>query len=130
LAGCGQGQDTSQLDEPQRAAWRRQALDWLRTELTAWQQLLAKNQDKVRATVRQKMQHWLGDTDFAGVRGKEALAKLPETERAAWQELWAQVEALQHRAEGDTPPKKKDSSPTQHNNAASTGMPLERRASG
>jgi hypothetical protein len=32
--------------------------------------------------------------EFDSVRDKEALAKLPEAERAAWQQLWADVETL------------------------------------
>jgi hypothetical protein len=49
------------------------------------------------------MRHWLKDVDFQGVRGKEALSKLPEAERAAWQQLWAEVAALLKKA--STPPK-------------------------
>jgi hypothetical protein len=44
------------------------------------------------------MQHWQGDTDFAGVRAPEALARLPETERQEWQKLWEDVAALCQRA--------------------------------
>jgi hypothetical protein len=32
--------------------------------------------------------------DLASVRDQEALAKLTEAERAAWQQLWADVEQL------------------------------------
>jgi hypothetical protein len=48
------------------------------------------------------MQHWLGDADFAGVRGPQRLAQLPEAERAAWRSLWAEVEALFVQAGGKT----------------------------
>jgi hypothetical protein len=44
----------------------------------------------------QQVQHWLQDPDFAGVRGPEALGRLPEAERRDWQRLWEEVEAL-HR---------------------------------
>jgi hypothetical protein len=37
------------------------------------------------------LRHWLGDPDFAGVRGAEASARLPKTERQQWQELWNHV---------------------------------------
>jgi hypothetical protein len=40
------------------------------------------------------LQHWQNDTDLAGVRDPAALAKMPEAERADWQKLWADVEAL------------------------------------
>jgi hypothetical protein len=44
------------------------------------------------------MQHWLGDADFNGVRGAEALMRLPEDERGDWQKLWDEVDALRKRA--------------------------------
>jgi hypothetical protein len=46
----------------------------------------------------QQMQHWQSDADFAGVRGSEALERLPAAERADWQKLWQEVEELRHRA--------------------------------
>jgi hypothetical protein len=49
--------------------------------------------------VGQTMQHWLGDTDFNGVRGAEALAKLLEAERGDWQRLWEEVAALRRQAQ-------------------------------
>jgi tetratricopeptide (TPR) repeat protein len=94
LAGCGAGKDAAKLTDAERAGLRKQALDWLRADLDVWRQLLDKAPDKARPTVVQTMQHWLGDADFNGVRGKEALAKLPEAERQAWQQLWADVEKL------------------------------------
>jgi hypothetical protein len=47
---------------------------------------------------RQTLPHWQTDSDLAGIRGQEALAKLPEGERADWQKLWADVEALRKQA--------------------------------
>jgi tetratricopeptide (TPR) repeat protein len=92
LAGCGQ-HDGAKLDDAERARLRRQALDWLRADLAAWSQRLEKEPGQARAVVKQKLQYWQQDADFAGVRG-DALAKLPEAERQAWQQLWADVEAL------------------------------------
>jgi hypothetical protein len=48
--------------------------------------------------VRQKLQHWQKDPDLASVRGKEALAKLPEAERQVWQQFWGEVETLRQKA--------------------------------
>lgn len=42
----------------------------------------------------------VSDTDFKGVRGAEALAKLPQAERSDWQRLWEEVAALRQRAAG------------------------------
>src|SRR5262249_51603256 len=100
LAGCGQGQDADQLDAKERARLRQQALDWLRPDLKAYQQAMNQAADKVSGVVAQRMQHWQQDEDFAGVRGPEALAKLPEAERSDWQQLWQEVEALRQRAAG------------------------------
>jgi tetratricopeptide (TPR) repeat protein len=91
LAGCGQGKDAGGLDEKERSRLRRQALDWLRADLVAWQGDLEKKPTKARRDIVQQMLHWLADRDFTGVRGEAALAKLPEAERAAWRRLWADV---------------------------------------
>jgi tetratricopeptide (TPR) repeat protein len=91
-AGCGKGKDADQPTEEQRADLRRKALAWLRADLAAWRQQLEKDPDRARPAVRQQMQHWQRDGDLAGVRGTDALAKLPEAERRAWQEFWADVE--------------------------------------
>jgi hypothetical protein len=37
------------------------------------------------------LQDWQWDTPFAGVRGPEALARLPAAERQKWQELWTDI---------------------------------------
>jgi hypothetical protein len=53
--------------------------------------------------VAQQMQHWLRDPDFAGVRGPDALARLPPAERAGWRKLWANVAILAQAQEKRTP---------------------------
>jgi Tfp pilus assembly protein PilF len=95
LAGCGQGKDAAELDDAERARLRRQALDWLTADLAVWAKVADNTADRPR--LRQKMQHWQQDSDFAGVRDAAALAKLPEAERAAWQKLWADVADLLKR---------------------------------
>jgi hypothetical protein len=57
------------------------------------------------------MQHWLDDPDFNGVRGPDALAKLPESEREGWQKLWADVAATLARAQEQGTPAEKKASP-------------------
>jgi serine/threonine-protein kinase len=102
LAGCGQGNDADTLDTTARARLRQQALDWLRADLAAWHKALAGDRSKAAPAVREQMHHWLQDADFAGVRGPQALAKLPEAERSAWEKLWADVEELFVQAGGRT----------------------------
>jgi hypothetical protein len=53
------------------------------------------------------LQHWLADIDFSGVRGPEALARLPEGEREPWQKMWDGVADMLTRAQAKTPPEKK-----------------------
>jgi hypothetical protein len=52
------------------------------------------------------MRHWLADTDFSGVRGPAALARLPEAERPARLKLWDDVANTMAHAQADTMPKK------------------------
>src|SRR5262249_20917227 len=100
LAGCGQGKDAAGLTGAERARLRKQALDWLRAELDAWNRLLPR----ARPVVVQRMRHWLADDNFAGVRGARALAQLPEAERPAWRDLWADVAQTLTRAQGKAAP--------------------------
>ena len=41
-----------------------------------------------------RIHYWKADADLAGVRDADALAKLPEPERAEWITLWDEVDAL------------------------------------
>jgi serine/threonine-protein kinase len=107
LAGCGQGKDADHSDAKERTRFRRQALDWLRADLAAWGRLLEKEPKKTGPVLAETMQHWQQDTDFAGVRGSAALAKLPETERLEWQQLWAEVADKLKQAQGKAATAKK-----------------------
>jgi tetratricopeptide (TPR) repeat protein len=103
LAGCGQGKDADKLDDRARARWRKQALAWLRADLALRTKQLGSGRPDDRQEVADKMQHWQRDADFVGVRGKDGLAKLPASERAAWQQLWAEVKALREKASAKPP---------------------------
>jgi hypothetical protein len=107
LAGCGQGRDAAKLDEQERARYRHLALDWLRADLEAWRRLLDRGPDKDRPMIVEKMRQWLADTDFTGVRGAAALARLPEAERPTWQKLWDDVADTLARVQTRAPPEKK-----------------------
>ena len=98
LAGCGQGEDAKSLEEKERGRLRRQALDWLRADLAAWRRLLEKESVEARPGLLAQMQHWQMDADFAGVRGPDALGRLPAAERPDWEKLWQEVEELRQRA--------------------------------
>jgi tetratricopeptide (TPR) repeat protein len=91
LASCGQGKDANTLDDKDCPRLRKQALDWLRADLALWAKQAERRNADERALVVQTLKHWLEDADLAGVRDKSALEKLPHTERAAWEKLWADV---------------------------------------
>jgi len=110
LAGCGQGKDAQQTDDKERARLRGQALEWLRADLAKWSRRLEQKVDKARPRIIQHLQHWLVDTDFDGVRRSEALDRLPEAERQAWRQLWAEVAALLARTQAPAAPKTKPDS--------------------
>jgi hypothetical protein len=107
LAGCGQGKDAEALSPEERARLRQRALEWLRAEVAAWRAVLERARGKAAPVVAQQMAHWLQDTNFAGVRGPEALARLPKEEREAWQKFWAEVEQLCSKARAEVPAPKK-----------------------
>jgi hypothetical protein len=94
LAADGEGEDEPRPDDAARADLRRRALGWLRAEMGAWAKVAESNGPQAKATVVQALQHWQDDTDLAGVRDPEALAKLPEAEQEGWREVWAEVDRL------------------------------------
>jgi serine/threonine-protein kinase len=102
LAGCGRGQDAARLEEKERARWRSQAQEWLRADLALHAKRLESGTPAGRAEVQKNMRHWLADADLAGVRGAEALARLPAEERPGWAKLWAEAEALCKKAQEKT----------------------------
>jgi serine/threonine protein kinase/Tfp pilus assembly protein PilF len=91
LAGCGQGKDTANLSEKERARLRQQALDWLRAGLKAHRKHLRRGWPGVAGQTHKVLMHWRQDYDLAGVRDKGPLARLPAAHRQAWQQLWADV---------------------------------------
>ena len=98
LAGCGRGKDDPPPSDAQKVKLRRQALDWLTAELGTWAKLLPMANSEQRGESKATLEHWQRDTDLAGIREDAELAKLPETERAAFRQLWADVDALLKKA--------------------------------
>jgi hypothetical protein len=84
------------------ASSRRQALDWLREGLEAQRRLLEPEPEKTRWIIVDGLERWLRDPDFAWVSRPDALARLPEAERQAWHQLWADVADTPARAQGTT----------------------------
>jgi hypothetical protein len=86
--------------------FRRWALGWLRDDLTAYTTLAEKNNLAMKQLIQQRLVHWKGDSDLVSVRDAQALDRLPENERAAWQSLWRDVHELLTRVEKRDEPAK------------------------
>jgi hypothetical protein len=66
LAGTGWGLDAANLSDVERAAWRAQALAWLRDEMAAWRSGLERGrvtEERLRAT----LESWRNDYALAGL---------------------------------------------------------------
>jgi serine/threonine protein kinase/Flp pilus assembly protein TadD len=99
LAGCGQGADSGNLDDQERVRWRKQALQWLRADLQAYGKQMESGKPRDRQLVQQRLRGWQSYQDLAGLRDPAALAKLPDEERQACQQLWREVQELRIKAE-------------------------------
>jgi hypothetical protein len=95
-AGAVSGQDKPPLDEPEKARWRKQALDWLREHLAMHARQL--EDPKERGAVPGYLRLWQAEADLAGIRDADKVAKLPESEQKACRALWADVAALLKKA--------------------------------
>ncbi len=94
-AASGQGEDARLLPDKVVLMFRRQALGWLRDDLTAYAKLAAN--PKSSQVIQQRLAHWQSDADLASVRDRAALDRLPDNERAAWKDLWRDVDELAKR---------------------------------
>jgi hypothetical protein len=98
LAAAGRGEDASNLEGKEQRRLRQQALAWLQENRKEYTGQLDDLNAKQRADLQKTLQHWQQDADLASVRDADALTKLLEAERAAWQQLWAEVETLRQKA--------------------------------
>ncbi|HVS40069.1 MAG TPA: tetratricopeptide repeat protein [Gemmataceae bacterium] len=97
-AGCGQGEDAKDLDEKARAAWRQQALDWLRADLDLRAKQLEDGKAGERRAVGEYFRRWQRDPALVGVRDPAELAKLPTDEQEAWRRLWIDAQSILDKA--------------------------------
>jgi hypothetical protein len=85
------------MDSSRERRLRKQATDWLRDDLIFWTNQAERQNAVDRAKAVKALMHWQVNSDLAGVRDEVLLAELPETERAAWTQLWSDVSALLKR---------------------------------
>jgi tetratricopeptide (TPR) repeat protein/predicted Ser/Thr protein kinase len=93
-AQASRGEDAARL--------RRLALKWLRADLVGWTERLKGGTPEDRTRLRAALHTWQRTPALAGLRGADALAALPSTERAGWESFWADVAATLMKAR-DTP---------------------------
>jgi tetratricopeptide (TPR) repeat protein len=97
LAAAGQGEDARLLPDKVTTMFRRWALGWLRDDLKGYAKLAEPDKPAVNKLLQQRLTHWRNGPDLASVRDPQALDRLPDNERAAWQALWRDVDELAKR---------------------------------
>jgi serine/threonine-protein kinase len=102
LAGCGHGADGARLHEAERTRWRRQARTWLQADLVLHARRLDGGNPADATAVLLLLRRWLTAPALTGVRGAEALVRLPAEEREEWSQFWAEVEAVRRKARDET----------------------------
>jgi tetratricopeptide (TPR) repeat protein len=104
LAAAGLGQDASKLEGKEKSRLRQQSLTWLRDNLKQYTGQLGDLDGKKRADLQKTLQHWQQGADLESVREAKALAQLPQAERHAWQQFWADVEKLLQKSNASPRP--------------------------
>jgi Flp pilus assembly protein TadD/tRNA A-37 threonylcarbamoyl transferase component Bud32 len=98
LAADGQGDEARKLTAEQKRQFRRQARDLLRAELDVCAKLVKDGKPEGVMKTVTRLAHWQTDPDLAAVREAKELGKLPDDERAAWQQFWRDVGEMQKQA--------------------------------
>jgi hypothetical protein len=71
----------------------------LRADIVYWTKQTESNKPDDRALVQQTLKHWQEDTDLAGLRDKDAVAKLSADEQETCKKLWDEVEVVWKKAQ-------------------------------
>jgi hypothetical protein len=100
LAGAGKGDDKPPTDEPEKARWRKQAVDWLKADLASLTKQAVAGPPQDRVLVYQTLAHWKADPDLTGIRDEAAIKALPEDEQKACRVLWAEVDQVLEKTGG------------------------------
>lgn len=97
-AAAGKGLDPRQPDVAEQTQLRQQALGLLRAELGRYEKAKSGSRLAGRLEVWERLSQWRQEADLANVREPKALALLPASERATWQQFWADVERVMNWA--------------------------------
>jgi superkiller protein 3 len=99
LAAAGKAEDARSLPDKEAQRLRRQALTWLRADRVLRACQAESDDPAVQQQARWALRYWQKDANLASVRDRDALDKLPDTEREEWRQLWEGVEQLLRKLE-------------------------------
>jgi eukaryotic-like serine/threonine-protein kinase len=99
MAGAGKGEAKPLPDEKEKARFRKQAVDWLKADLARRTEQARAGARQAKAEVLQRLLHWKGDSDLAGIREAASIKSLPEDEQKACRALWAELDLLLKKAQ-------------------------------
>ena len=88
----GNPQDPRRPDPEDRAAWRRQALEWLQHDLDLRRAAMRTAPNK--APLRRVLRHWTQDPDLAGLRDASRVQALSSDEREKLLTFWTNLDAV------------------------------------
>jgi tetratricopeptide (TPR) repeat protein len=90
--------DGAWLKPEAREQRRRQALEWLRQELSYWDKQMVLRQSTAYVRAYKALSYWRQDGWLAGVLDVAITDKLPQVEKEACRRLWDEVAELLKRA--------------------------------
>jgi WD40 repeat protein/serine/threonine protein kinase len=100
LAAAAQSKEKPPLDDAAKAQLRRQAHDWLKAELAAWDKHIKSGPSADRRMIVLQLTDWTHDNDLATIRDTAALSQLRAEEQKAFNQLWADVAQVKKIAWG------------------------------
>jgi tetratricopeptide (TPR) repeat protein len=98
-AAVGLDEDMTEFGVDEWAFLTGVAMKWLREDLGCTA-LVAKD-PKLRREMRNRLLHWKVDEDMAPVREPSRRAAMPRADREAWQNIWAEVDAVLNEVAND-----------------------------
>ncbi|HKB39714.1 MAG TPA: tetratricopeptide repeat protein, partial [Gemmataceae bacterium] len=93
-AAAGHSQGEPSLDDAARVKLCRQALAWLKAELSAWGNLYSSASPHDQESLLIQLSGWKHDAGLAALRDPAVLARLPVDEQQAVHRLWTDVAKL------------------------------------
>lgn len=98
----GEPDETSEtLDDAERQRWRRQAIEWLRTDVDNLDGQLADKPAAFRKSLQLTLEQLQKHPRLRGLRDPRALERMPAEDQALCRQFWIDVENLLAQAKGD-----------------------------